>query len=129
MTDLLTLKNEEIILCSDFYFSSLQKRLLVYFIFAGIIIANLVCLIKMFKEKRRFAVRQRAPYLAMIQVISFLMTILVPVVCEVFSSVNWINWRDEDDATSSSQLDFSRKLAKYTLAVSRLGVSFLTIFR
>ena len=38
MTDLSTLKNEEIILCSDFYFSSLQKRLLVYFIFTAMII-------------------------------------------------------------------------------------------
>lgn len=127
MNDLVDSIREEIVLCKAFYSSPVVSRVLVYLIFLVSVGVNILTLIKLFRWRKVFAVRQRAPYVAMVQVSSYLFIVLIPVLCEVLSSVGVIKW--DNTPTSSAEIPFSRKTAKYLLSVSRIGVSFLTIFR
>ena len=80
------------------------------------------------KNRHRIPIRQRAPTISAIHAFSNWLTIAVTFGVDLIVRKDSFGWF-EPSINSPKEIPVSRYIAKYTIIFSRLGTSFLSIFR
>lgn len=117
-------QDPQTLICNTAYTS--PNYVSIFFGHLTIILALLyifVYFVKLSKNLHLFPIRERAPYLTMIQCVSFWLSVLLLYITEVLILSN-IDWEDDN-----TEVPFSRKFMKAFYIVTRLSAYFIMFLR
>ena len=118
--------DSDLVSCEYVTGSDTSGTLKCYFFVVLVILFGLISLHKFWKRRRDIMIRQRAPNITIVQFVSYIFMLFVPLVSDVLLKNGTFKWRM---ARSEKEIPASRYIIKYLYILFRFNINLLIPFR
>ena len=122
----------DIVTCSEVVSKNLIIHLISYALVIAALSQNLYYFAKFIRTIRDIMIRQRAPWIAVVQSVSYFAVIVIPFFVELMLNGEILEWEmtgDQSKITSQNQIPLSRIVTKTMLGLFRLNIAIIIPYR
>ena len=121
----------DIVTCEDVVASSPVALVFCYTIVIAALCHNLYFFTRFVRSIRDIMIRQRAPWIAVVQSVSYFSVVAIPFFIELLLKGGVLQWEtdNESEITSPRQIPLSRIVLKTLLGLFRLNIAIIIPYR
>ena len=119
-----------IIFCKGYYEKKWTFSIIsVYLLMLMLMSFNVYSIYTIYIRRRKFPFRQRAPLLALLHTVCYLLVIAVPYLAELLKAFRIVDWGSYNETDPDFSVPMSRRLLKFVLAYARISIPHMAAYR